>query len=326
MKEGSTDDAAFVSVSGLPLKMAAGGKVTVTATMTNTGTTTWTPFGGYGLGSQSPQDNDTWGLRRAPLSGGVAPNETATFEFPVTAPEKTGSYTFAWRMVRDPGGWFGSGTRDVTVTVEDPSFGDATILDQTWVQDGALKPLTLPAASGGDGELAYALAPRLPAGVSFDATTRVLSGTPTTPQAATAYTYTATDTDGDAAALSFPITVRAAARDDAAVVAVLGLPSKMAAGGKATVTVTMTNTGRATWTPFGGYSLGSQSPQDNDTWGLRRAPLSGSVAPNETVTFEFPIMAPEKTGSHTFAWRMVRDPGGWFGSGTGEVTVTVEDP
>ena len=326
VKEGSTDDAAFVSVSGLPLKMAAGGKVTVTATMTNTGTTTWTPFGGYGLGSQSPQDNDTWGLRRAPLSGSVAPNETATFEFPVTAPEKTGSYTFAWRMVRDPGGWFGSGTGDVTVTVEDPSFGDATILDQTWAQDEALKPLTLPAASGGDGELAYALAPPLPAGVSFDATTRVLSGTPTTPQAATAYTYTATDTDGDAAALSFPITVKAAAMDDAAVVAVLGLPSKMAAGGKATVTVTMTNTGRATWTPFGGYSLGSQSPQDNDTWGLRRAPLSGSVAPNETVTFEFPIMAPERTGSYTFAWRMVRDPGGWFGSGTGEVTVTVEDP
>lgn len=320
------DDAVLVSVSGLPSRMAAGGKATVTLTVKNTGTTTWTPFGGYGLGSQSPQDNDTWGLRRAPLSGSVAPNETATFEFPITAPEERGSYTFAWRMVRDPGGWFGSGAGEVPVTVEDPSFGDATIPDQTWVQYEALAPLTFPAASGGEGELTYGLAPSLPAGLSFDLATRVLWGTPATPQSATEYTYTATDRNGDAAALSFSIAVKAAVRDDATVVSVLGLPSKMAAGGRAMVTVTVTNSGTTTWTPFRGYGLGSQIPHDNDTWGLRRAPLAGSVAPNETVTFEFPITAPERTGSYTFAWRMVRDPGGWFGSGTEQVTVSVEDP
>lgn len=180
--------------------------------------------------------------------------------------------------------------------------------------------------------------------------TRTFQSTPTTVQPPTEYTYTATDAEDDAA-LPFsneveeapardPAIVAVSGRqplrtagepesrptDDAVLVAVSGLPSKMAAGGAATVTLTVKNTGRATWTPFGGYGLGSQSPQDNDTWGLRRAPLSGSVAPNETVTFGFPITAPEETGSYTFAWRMVRDPGGWFGSGTGEVTVTVEAP
>ena len=118
--EGVNDDAAFVKVLGLPTRMATGAGTIVTVTVRNTGTTSWTPFGGYGLGSQSPEYNDTWGLRRAPLLGSVAPGETVSFDFPVTAPAAAGSYTFSWRMVRDPGGWFGSGTGDIAVSVEKP--------------------------------------------------------------------------------------------------------------------------------------------------------------------------------------------------------------
>ncbi len=321
-----TDAAVIVSVSGLPSQMAAGGAATVTVTVRNNGSTTWTPFGGYSLGSQSPQDNDTWGLRRAPLSGTVAPNETAAFEFPVTAPEEPDSYVFAWRMVRDPGGWFGSGTGDVPVIVENPSFGDRSIPNRIWMQHEELTPLVFPAASGGEGELSYGLTPSLPAGLSFDLATRTLWGTPSAPQSTTRYTYSATDRNGDTAAISFSITVTAADRDDAAVMSILGLPSRMAAGRQATVTLTVMNTGTTTWTPFGGYALGPESPQDNDTWGLRRGPLSGAVAPNETTTFEFLITAPEEPGSYTFSWLMLRDPGGSFGSGTGHVPVTVLNP
>ena len=321
-----TDDAAFVSVSGVPSKMAAGGTATVAVTMQNTGTTTWTSSAGYGLGSQSPQDNQTWGLRRASVSGSVAPNETVAITFTITAPETTGSHTFAWRMVRDPGAWFGSGTGDVTITVEDPSFGDATIPDQTWVQNTMIDALTLPAASGTGGVLTYAVTPSPPAGVTFTASTRTLSGTPTAAQGPTEYTYTATDAGGRAATLTFEIAIEAVEMDDAAFVSSSGVPSKMAAGDTATVTVTMTNTGTTTWTSSAGYSLGSESPQNNDTWGLRRASVSGSAAPNETVSFTFTITAPAASGSYTFAWRMVRDPGAWFGSGTGDVTITVEDP
>ena len=326
IEEAETDDASFVSVSGAPSKMAAGGSATVTVTMQNTGTTTWTSSAGYGLGSQSPQDNVTWGLSRVSLPADVAPNESAAFTFTITAPETTGIHTFAWQMVRDPGAWFGSGTGDVTIEVEDPSFGDATIPDQTWVQDTAIDALTLPAASGGDGALTYALTPSLPDGLTFTESTRTLSGTPTAVQGATEYTYTATDAGGDAATLAFAIAIEAAEMDDASFVSVSGAPSKMAAGGTAAVTVTMTNTGTTTWTSSAGYGLGSQSPQDNDTWGLIRASLSGSVAPNETVAFTFTITAPETTGAYTFAWRMVRETVAWFGSGTGDVTITVEDP
>ena len=325
VEEASVDDASFVSVSGLPSRMAAGSSATVTVTMTNAGTTTWTSAAGYALGSWSPEDNETWGLSRAPLSGSVAPNEEFAFTFTITAPEATGSYPFSWRMARDPGVRFGSVTGDLTVTVEDPSFGDAAIADQTWARDVAIETLVLPAASGGDGGLTYALSPAPPDGVVFTASTRVLAGMPTTAQGATKYAYTATDEDGDAATLSFTIEVEAASADDASSVSVSGVPSRMAAGASALVTVTMKNTGTTTWTPAGGYGLGSRS-SGKDTWGSRRAPLSGSVAPNESYAFTFEITAPETTGSYTFSWGMVRDPGMRFGAGTGDLTVLVEDP
>ena len=65
---------------------------------------------------------------------------------------------------------------------------------------------TLPAATSGDGELTYTLSPDLPAGLTFDPETRLLSGIPTVAQPATLYTYTVTDSDTedpDSASLTF---------------------------------------------------------------------------------------------------------------------------
>lgn len=88
-----------------------------------------------------------------------------------------------------------------------PSFGTATIPDQEYRAESDIEPLTLPAATGGDGALSYTVTPALPGGLAFNAATRVLSGAPTRASAERSYTLTATDEDGDAAALSFTITV-----------------------------------------------------------------------------------------------------------------------
>ena len=65
----------------------------------------------------------------------------------------------------------------------------------------------LPAASGGDGDVAYALTPALPAGLRLNAGRRVIVGTPTAAMARTRYAWTATDEDGDAATVNFSIEV-----------------------------------------------------------------------------------------------------------------------
>ena len=89
-----------------------------------------------------------------------------------------------------------------------PSFADATIADRSWSQ-GRAGTVQLPAASGGNGALSYTLTPELPAGLRFDASTRQLSGTPTTIQPAASYTYQAADADDDAATLTFTMEVAA---------------------------------------------------------------------------------------------------------------------
>ena len=105
-------------------------------------------------------------------------------------------------------------TFDIVVAADTaPAFAaGAAISAQTYTQDTAIAPLTLPAVeTDGNGATTYALTPAIP-GLTFDPASRVLSGTPTTEAAATDYTYTAGDSDGSAAGtdevtLTFSITV-----------------------------------------------------------------------------------------------------------------------
>ena len=87
-----------------------------------------------------------------------------------------------------------------------PTFA-SVVADQTYRVDTAIDGLQLPMATGGDGAIAYALAPALPNGLTLDSGTHLATGTPTRASSRTLYTWTATDEDGDTATLTFTIEV-----------------------------------------------------------------------------------------------------------------------
>jgi hypothetical protein len=119
---------------------------------------------------------------------------------PTTAGTTTATYT-----ATDTANGTASLTFTITVRAK-PTFTPSVVADQTFTVGQAVN-LTLPVATGGTPPYTYTLTP-LPGGLSFRATERVLSGTPTTAGTTTA-TYTATDAANVSASLTFTITVRA---------------------------------------------------------------------------------------------------------------------
>ena len=86
-----------------------------------------------------------------------------------------------------------------------PSFGIPALPDASYPVRFAISDVTLPAASGGNGDLSYSLTP-IPAGLSFDPASRAVSGMPTT-VGVYPMTYTAADEDDDVATLTFTVTI-----------------------------------------------------------------------------------------------------------------------
>ena len=155
------------AITDLELPVAAGGTAPLTYTLTSV------------PGLDFNANNRT-------LSG--TPNTAATTELTYTATDNNGS----------------TAMDTFTITVADEVEVTAPV-DQTYTMNTAITDLALPEATGGTGTVTYTLAP-LPNGLTFTATTRVLSGTPTTADT-TELTYTATDDNGSTAMDTFTVTV-----------------------------------------------------------------------------------------------------------------------
>ena len=146
----------------------------------------------------------SYSLSPTPPDGMVFDATTRTLSgTPTTTTQNAVSYTYTVTDADDD-----TDTLSFSITVDGaPSFPADVVGAQTYAKGEAITNLRLPAATDGNTPLLYALSPTPPDGMVFDATTRTLSGTPTTTQNAVSYTYTVKDANEDTDTLSFSITV-----------------------------------------------------------------------------------------------------------------------
>ena len=182
--------------------------------------------------------------------GALTDNGDNTYSMPITAPS-TGTGTIAVSVAADvvtPGNNADSASFTYAPPAVPLGFGSETIDDQAWIVGTAITSLTLPEATGGTGTITYSLSPTTPAGVTFVAGTRVLSGNPTGRFTSATFTYTATDGNSDTVELTFTIVVTATAITFASNVAnqswqvgtAVNLTLPTASGGVGTFTYSLT--------------------------------------------------------------------------------------
>ena len=203
-----------------------------------------------------------------------------------------------------------------------PAFADgATVAAQTFTTSTAVN-LTLPTATGGNPPISYTLLPAIP-GLTLDAATGVLSGTPTTVAGATMHTYTAADGDstggsGDEDSLTFSVTVVVAPTPPTGQTLTLNPTEVTESATPTTITATVTLNG-GTYAIARLFSFGSSSgtaiertdytaPQNvnltipaNMTSGTTTFAFEALVddvveADGETLTIRTTLLAPSGTG------------------------------
>ncbi|MDE2956179.1 MAG: putative Ig domain-containing protein, partial [Bacteroidota bacterium] len=115
-----------------------------------------------------------------------------------------------WDLMAPGGGSFNETVVPIRARfrVQTPLQFSQTVADQRFVLGQSVTPLVLPEAIGGMSPISYSLAPALPTGLAFDASTRTVSGTPTAiTESPETLTYTATDAAGEIVSLQFSVEV-----------------------------------------------------------------------------------------------------------------------
>ena len=135
------------------------------------------------------------------LSGSLPPGidfEAATRLLSGTPTAATGRTTYTYVATDN-----NNATAQLTFTIRVQASGipafppGSSIDDLVFVVDKQLAYPALPAAIGGDGTLTYTLNPSLPGGLTFNSTTRIISGAASSILSPIPYAFSATDSNGD---------------------------------------------------------------------------------------------------------------------------------
>ncbi|HEX3028929.1 MAG TPA: leucine-rich repeat protein [Clostridia bacterium] len=111
------NDAVIVSDT-IPANMTAGQSYTVSVTLKNIGSNTWTAAANYRLGAVG--NSDPFATPRQTITTGeaIGVNQEKTFTFTMKAPSTPGTYTTDWQMLKEGVAWFGKAlSKQVTVTI-----------------------------------------------------------------------------------------------------------------------------------------------------------------------------------------------------------------
>ncbi|WP_167558849.1 putative Ig domain-containing protein [Bradyrhizobium canariense] len=103
-----------------------------------------------------------------------------------------------------------SSSSALTQAVNSAVTATLSIASKALTQNMTVSSFTPVTGGGGTGSLTYSISPSLPTGLSIDASTGTISGTPTVTQSTTSYTVTVNDTNGQTASNSFILTVNSA--------------------------------------------------------------------------------------------------------------------
>lgn len=194
---------------------------------------------------------------------------------------------------------------------------------QVWLALIALLAYALVACTEGPGTRAS------DARAMADSTSAPADVTPRPDSALTdAATADAPPIDAPSNALVKPYAACASDDPEVKLVAEVAPPATLQGGTTAAVSLTLANCGQVSWTKAdpnaaSGFKLGSQAPENNETWGVSRVALPATVPPGHSVLITFSIVAPQVSGSYAYRWAIVEEWKRWLADATPLHTITV---
>lgn len=120
--------ASTIVANTIPEIMEAGKSYSVSITVKNTGTETWTAANGFKLGAVGDSDLFAAGRHLIRNDQTVPANQVYTFQFIMTAPGTPGTYISDWRMVKEAVAWFGDKI-EKSITVVNPTRSQISLYD-----------------------------------------------------------------------------------------------------------------------------------------------------------------------------------------------------